>query len=680
MFFVRQLRRRFLIEALESRITLDGHGMGDDACVIDSTGANESARAAQAINCFAYDMYQHFQSQPGNPNFSPTSIATAFAIAYAGAAGQTATEIADVFHLGSEPGIHESFRALMTSLERPRPGNPSFELDVSNASWPAIDLTLLNEFTATVEGDYGGQTQNIDYSNTEEARRIINTAVAQQTRGRITNLFETLDPATVMVLTNSIFFKAEWDVQFAPENTSLSAFVRDDGEVVNVPMMYAPSTSTNPLTGAFLDVKYTEIDGFQTLEMPFKNRSSSIVILMPVDENGSNELTPSILGQVDDWLETPRPATSCVNVTIPKFVTTVKTELTTLLNGMGMPTAFGARADFSRMVDGGGIWIGEAPHKANIEINEQGVEAAAATGITFILCFAKGTPVQTPDGDVPIERLRVGDLVMSRNEHNVEGRIQPKRIEEIFHGRAEIVELHVGDQVIRVTKEHRFFVEHEGWMPVAEMVPGNRIATDLSSWKRVDNIVESGEIVPVHNFRVADYHTYFVGSEEWGFAAWTHNCYEGNREFRADRPFHYLIRDNDTSALLFMGRVSDPTQPENDVTPTAPPDDRVAGDSDGDGLFTSSDLVRVFQAGKYENGPASFSEGDWNGDGVFDSSDLVYAFQNSNFEQAAIARAATVDIVDSLFALDNDEQRKRIKTSKLDVSLTLDNEFLIDQQ
>ncbi|MCA9216145.1 MAG: Hint domain-containing protein, partial [Planctomycetales bacterium] len=548
-------------------------------------------------------------------------------------------------------------------LEAPPEPGSDFELDISNGSWPAIGLSLRDEFTTTVERDYGARTQNVDYSNLEEAKNIINSAVEQQTRGRIKDLFEVLDPGTVTVLTNSIYFKAQWDVQFKPESTAVSQFVRDDGTTVDVPMMFADSNSIDPNSRASIQTRHTELAGFQVLDIPFENERSSMVILMPIDASGSNELTPDVLANVNDWMESPRLHT-CVNATIPKFNVTVTTPLADLLPEMGMPTPFG-NADFSRMVEGGGIWIGQAPHKAFIEINEQGAEAAAATAVEFVLCFAAGTPVQTPDGEVPIEELRVGDLVVSRSEHHSNGRIQHKRIEELFHGFGEIVELHVGGQVIRVTKEHRFYVEDKGWLPVSEMVPGHRLATDLTSWKVVEDIVETGKAVPVYNFRVADHHTYFVGGNEWDFAVWTHNCYGDNFDFRADRPFHYLVRDNENGSLLFMGRVSDPTQSTNELDPTITPGDKVPGDSNGDGRFTSADLVAVFQAAKYETGAsATFAEGDWNGDGIFNTRDLVFAFQNTVYERPAAIPIAAIDQLDAVF--ESADDRRVIKHSPKD--------------
>lgn len=138
---------------------------------------------------------------------------------------------------------------------------------------------------------------------------------------------------------------------------------------------------------------------------------------------------------------------------------------------------------------------------------------------------------------------------------------------------------------------------------------------------------------PIYNLQVADHHTYFVGSQSWGFGVWAHNLYGDG--FYADHPFHFLIRDNVSSALLFMGRVNDPTQSENKLIPTV---ERIPGDSNGDGRFNQLDMAAVLQAGKYLTGKtATFDEGDWNGDLVFDQLDIVTALQTGTYLEDPVA-------------------------------------------
>ncbi|MFC1757510.1 serpin family protein [Planctomycetota bacterium] len=623
--------RRISFENLENRICLSGNGaVTGQPCLLDSSFVQESDRAAHAINCFAIDLYQHAQNEDGNVFFSPTSIATALAMTYAGAGGNTAKEIENVFHMGSEPGVHSSFNALHQSFDS-RSGS-AFDLQLANALWPHLATQLRAEFVETIETNYGGRAQSLDYSDPPEAERIINDWIAEKTRDKIQDLVTgLLTPETRMVLTNSIYFKALWDSPFDPMHTQDGVFTRASGGSVSVPMMqmYDPDVQTR--------YSYTELDGFQVLEMPFQGRETSMVFMLSQDPAGTNELTPQALASVSDWLDSPRTDVQ-VDVVLPKFKTTVSSRLEDVLEGMGMPSAFGP-ADFSPMSDTP-MFIDKVAHEAFLEVNEQGTEAAAATVVQFVLCFAEGTPVLTPGGAKPIEDIKVGDYVLSRNEFDVNGKVQKKRVEELFRGDSELLRLHIGGEVIRATELHPFFVKDRGWTPAGKLEIGDLLATDLNSWLPVENVVASTEEEAIFNFRVADHHTYFVGSEDWGFAVWVHNDY-GGPEFIADRPFHFIIRDNQTSAMLFMGRIDDPTQTEWESRPTV--DHQLPGDSDRNGLFDSSDLVIAFQAGKYEDDiahNATFEEGDWNCDGDFDSSDLVFAFQNSKYEGGVLPSVA----------------------------------------
>ena len=152
----------------------------------------------------------------------------------------------------------------------------------------------------------------------------------------------------------------------------------------------------------------------------------------------------------------------------------------------------------------------------------------------------------TPDGSVPIEDLQPGDLVLSRDEHDVDGEVAPQAIEETFVRHGEIYELHIAGQTIRVTPEHPVYIQGRGWTPAGEVVAGDVLSTlhlpvaatlvtagDAetppasahwqSNWQTVESNTSTGEFTTVYNFRVAHWHTYFVGDEGWGL--WVHNTY-----------------------------------------------------------------------------------------------------------------------------------------------------------
>jgi serpin B len=597
----RDLTRRARFEQLESRLFLSAD------------------RAVQAVNSFGIDLYEQLQHEQGNLFFSPLSVSTALAMTYAATAGQTAAQFEKVLHLGSAPGIHESFAALLYSLTDQTAVADGFQLEIANAMWPGIGFPLREEFIHTIETAYGGAAQTLDYSKLEQARQTINTWVEDKTHGKIKELLKELSPDVVMVLTNSIYFKAGWTTAFDPEKTNPEGeFFRENGETVSTPLMYEE----------MMLPEYTYVDGFQVLEMPLEGGRTSMVIALPQDPAITpNLLTPELLVKIDDWLESPREP-RVTEVTLPKFNTTVGTQLEELLAGMGMPLA----GDFSNMtpVD---VFISQVRHKAFVEMNEQGTEASAATVVTFDACFAAGTLVLTPDGEKPIEQIKAGDYVLSRNENEVAGKIESKRVEATINGHGELVNLHIGGQIIRATKGHPFYVQGQRWTPAGELRAGDLLATGQDSWMEVEKVVAPGGRAPTHNFVVADHHTYFVGSKAWGFAVWTHNHGCGGFHFRADHPFQFFIRDNATAALLFMGRIDDPTQTANELKPTFVPSvvpataPALLGDYNVSGTVDAADYA-LWRATR-GNTVTAFSGADGNGNGLIDRPD--FQVWQSNF-------------------------------------------------
>jgi hypothetical protein len=139
-------------------------------------------------------------------------------------------------------------------------------------------------------------------------------------------------------------------------------------------------------------------------------------------------------------------------------------------------------------------------------------------------CFAAGTKLLTRSGWRAVETIRPGDEVLSRSEHDPSGSAEWKVVEERFERTGCILHLHVGGEVIRTTPEHPFFVQGEGWKQAGALESGDRIATLSGEWVSVEEVFDTQEWEPVYNLRVADHHTYFVGNEHWGFAAWAHNA------------------------------------------------------------------------------------------------------------------------------------------------------------
>lgn len=626
-----------------------------------------ATRASDAVNLFAMDVYEQMQREEGNLFFSPLSVATALAMAYAGAAGQTAAEMEQVLHLGAEPGIHESFGELIASIEAhnesyvapsdplpwPLPGDPpdwwptdgtvgSHELSIANAIWPDSSLAVEQGFLDIMQGEYDGHVQTLNYGDPEQAKATINQWVSQKTHGKIPALIDELGGGTVMVLTNAAYFNGYWELPFDRDYTAQDSFTLPGGGSISVSTMY---------TETFMPS--TWIDGFGVLEMPFDSGANdadySMVLVLP-PTTGDTSLTPAVFSQIDAWLDSG-PYAYDVLISLPKIDTAVATNLNSLLKGLGMPTAFelGA-ADFSGMTPGD-IAISKVGHKATLRINEEGTTATAATEVQFYICFAKGTPVVTPDGSKPIEELQAGDLVLARDESNLEGELQPKRIEKVHHNRADILELTVRGQVIRTTAPHPFFAYGKGWTAAGDLRPGDKLSTNAFDWAEVEAVKFTQQNERVYNLRVADHHTYFVGGKEWGFAVWVHNNCGGEPEFFFNRPFHLMIRDNITGTIAFMGRIDDPRQLNNSVEPIVV---HANADFNGDLAVNGSDFL-AWQRGAGMIAGAQPGDGDSDGDGDVDAGDLdqwTQAYGQTTPAVAATAAPPALELVDAAMALE----------------------------
>ena len=204
---------------------------------------------------------------------------------------------------------------------------------------------------------------------------------------------------------------------------------------------------------------------------------------------------------------------------------------------------------------------------------------------------------------------------------------------ETFKNRAEIVEVHVGSRVIRTTAEHPFYVKDRGWIPANELQAGDALAADLSSWAECTKVEFTGKSEAVYNFRVADYHTYFVGNDDWGFSVWTHNCCCGPEiDISVDRPFHMMVRDDVTSSILFMGRINDPLAGDVNEQPSdsqEPQEDPIPGDANTDGTVNFADFL-ILSRNYGKNEDVAFADGDFNGDGMINFTDFLLLSQNFN--------------------------------------------------
>lgn len=329
-------------------------------------------------NAFAFDLYQSLRDEDGNLLYSPYSISEALAMAYGGARGETARQMAGTLHL-SLPQEHlpPVFKALDLQLESRGSGAQSntsgFDLHIANALWGQEGYPFLPEYLDRLAGNYGSSVKAVDFRQTQDAVAAINTWASENTEGRIPTIVSDLVPSTTLVLANAVYFNAKWSDPFDEEDTYEEPFYLLDGQAEQTPMMHQ--------SGEF---RYAEGDGYQAIELPYQGGQVAMAILLPatgrfpeIEEQLSYERMQEVLAGL---------AVEDVILTMPKFSFASDFGLSGSLAALGMPVAFSPdSADFSGMAERrpelAPIFIGAVAHRAFIEVDEKRTEAAAVTAL-----------------------------------------------------------------------------------------------------------------------------------------------------------------------------------------------------------------------------------------------------------------------------------------------------------
>ncbi len=343
-------------------------------------------------NAFAFDSYQTLRGESGNLIFSPYSISQAFAMTYAGARGNTESQMADVFHFAlSQEALHSTFGVLTDSFnaqdDTASEEETPFQLNIVNRLWGLQGYTFNADYLSLIEASYGAGLEPMDFAGQpEESRQIINTWVADQTEDRIQDLLpaDSITADTRLVLTNAVYFKAGWLFTFTEENTRDEVFTLGDGATVTAPLMSQSEY-----------FRYVEGQNYQALSLAYENSNTEMLVILPqagefeaVEATFSEAMYNEILAGLSEqyvWLM------------LPRFESEFSTRLSDPLISLGLTDAFDPNAaDFSGMLPADSadeLFISDAIHKAFIKVDESGTEAAAATAIIMETAMA----VQTPD-------------------------------------------------------------------------------------------------------------------------------------------------------------------------------------------------------------------------------------------------------------------------------------------
>lgn len=395
-------RRKFMtLSAAAAAGTLLGRSAARACPMPELPPSEDEKKLAQSINAFGLDLQSRIAGEKGNLFFSPLSISAALAMTSAGARGETLTEMEKVLHLPKNP--HPTYGELLNRLNRtgffatrqPR----KFELSIANAIWAQINYPWRKEFAELTREHYGTGLEEVDFGKPEPARKRTNNWVEEKTRDKIKELIPdgAITPLTKMVLANAIYFKGDWLTKFDKKLTREEAFTNADGSTAKTPLMHLTSEfryAEFKLELALPERKPFDLDlprppiaffresPVQALEMPYVGGELSMVVLLPRDPRHVRTvaalLTPAHFapaGGAVSWKERQ------VNVTLPRFKVEANYSLNKPLMDLGMNAAFGG-ADFTGLSPRGKeLFITDVLHKAFVEVNEEGSEAAAATAV-----------------------------------------------------------------------------------------------------------------------------------------------------------------------------------------------------------------------------------------------------------------------------------------------------------
>ena len=342
-------------------------------------------------NAFAFDLYHQVVEGSDNLFYSPYSISIALAMTYAGARNETERQMARTLHFElPQDRLHTTFNSLDQELNARGEGaqgkdDKGFRLNIVNAIWGQKDYSFLQDYLDTLARNYGAGLRVLDFQGAPEpSRLIINDWVEEQTEDRIKDLIPpgAINVLTRLVLTNAVYFNAAWESQFKKDFTAPGPFHLLDGAEVSVPMMRQ--------TASF---RYAAGADFETIELPYDGHELSMVILLPAAGRFESFDDSLDYGVVESAIGAMGPIQ--LGLTMPRFKMETEFNLNGALSALGMGIAFepGA-ADFSGMDGGRDLFISDVVHKAFVEVDEAGTEAAAATAVIMSATSMPAEPVQ----------------------------------------------------------------------------------------------------------------------------------------------------------------------------------------------------------------------------------------------------------------------------------------------
>ncbi|KAL1006329.1 hypothetical protein UPYG_G00070900 [Umbra pygmaea] len=335
------------------------------------------------------------ENKTGNVFYSPLSISSALAMVYLGAGGNTATQMSQSLHLNkAKDDVHIGYSKLMSELNKE--GAP-YKLNIANRLYGEKSYQFVETFLSATKKHYNAELEAVDFkSNAETARKHINTWVEKKTAEKIKDLLPQgiVDELTRLVLVNAIYFKGNWEKKFQETSTRDAQFRVNKNNNKPVKMMHQK---------AKFHLTFIPEADCQILELPYVGNQLSMLIMLPNitedDTTGLEKLEEQLTYEnFVEWTKPEMMNKMEVQVGLPKFKLEESLDLGGMLASMGMTDAFDhSKSDFSGMSPNNDLVLSKVVHKAFVEVNEEGTEAAAATGVVMMMRCAMRSPTFIAD-------------------------------------------------------------------------------------------------------------------------------------------------------------------------------------------------------------------------------------------------------------------------------------------
>ena len=370
--------------------------MRDDPAAPAAT-AQRAAAAADAA--FGADLYRTLAGDAASMVFSPSSVASALRMALCGARGQTAAELARALHLPPSSPPEAAAVSGLSLVPAGRDGG-SAVFRAPNTVWVQSGLPLRAEFTGRLN-QAAAALAGADFAAAPDAARAeINQVIATQTAGKITGLLPpgAITALTRLVLASAVYLKAAWAEPFPERATADAPFHLDSpggpgdpddpgassgpggpgGRTLAVPMMRGTAARS-----------YLRGDGYQAVLLPYRDIGLAMAVLLP--DGPLAALRPKVAAAGLGGL-LAGTATHRVTLSLPRFRLEAAFDLIPALKRLGVIEAFGGDADFGGITGAEPLQIGAVAHKAYIDVDERGTEAAAATAVVIKMAAAMRPP------------------------------------------------------------------------------------------------------------------------------------------------------------------------------------------------------------------------------------------------------------------------------------------------